>query len=132
MILSPKKNLKNWVKSVKSRNFSLTVHKNFPKFPGKSKKFPGINGNEIFREIPGNSRVPTLTAAWCSPIWKMYNYLCKSYLWLGDPFWVLFVTLFGSSTTASEWVRREIGLKFSFFLYQQNGVPGWSKQCYCC
>ena len=44
------------MKSVKSRNFSLTVHKNFPKFPGKQKKLPGINGKENFREIPGHSR----------------------------------------------------------------------------
>ena len=29
----------------------MIVYKNFPKFPGKSKKFPGTNGNEKFREI---------------------------------------------------------------------------------
>ena len=32
----------------------------------------------------------------------------------------LFVTLFGSSTCTAEWGRREIGLKFSFFLYQHK------------
>ena len=48
-----RKNFQNWVKS---KNLSVTVHKNFPKFPGKSKKFPGPSGTENFREIPGISR----------------------------------------------------------------------------
>ena len=43
--------------------FDLIVYKNFPKFPEKSKQFPETNGKGFFREIPGNSRVPTLTAA---------------------------------------------------------------------
>ena len=41
-------------------NFFLTVHKNFPKisrelqkFPGNSKNFPGISGNEIYGNFPG-------------------------------------------------------------------------------
>jgi len=50
---------------VKSRNFSLTVHKNFPKFLEKLKKILGIGWEIDFmgnsREFSGeNSRVPAL------------------------------------------------------------------------
>ena len=38
---------------MKLQNFRFLVNKKFPKIPGNTKLFPGIFGNEIFREFPG-------------------------------------------------------------------------------